>query len=62
MKQMFHTQLRSVIFWVFVVLAVCAVVFHASPTHAATEAAARVVKYSKEDIESASKVEDERNV
>jgi type IV secretion system protein VirB9 len=27
-----------------------AAVFHASPTHAATEAAARVVKYSKEDI------------
>jgi type IV secretion system protein VirB9 len=35
---------------VFAVLAVGAVVFNASPTHAATEAAARVVKYSKEDI------------
>ncbi len=50
MKQMFHTQLRSFFFRVFAVLAVAAVVFHASPTHAATEAAARVVKYSKEDI------------
>ena len=50
MKQMFHTQLRSFFFRVFAILAVGAVVFHASPTHAATEAAARVVKYSKEDI------------
>ena len=50
MKQMFHTQLRSFFFRVFAVLAVGAVVFNASPTHAATEATARVVKYSKEDI------------
>ena len=50
MKQMFHTQLRRFFFRVFAVLAVGAVVFNASPTHAATEAAARVVKYSKEDI------------
>ena len=50
MKQMFHSQLHSFFFRVFAVLAVGAVVFHASPTHAATEAAARVVKYSKEDI------------
>jgi type IV secretory pathway VirB9-like protein len=50
MKQMFHTQLRSFVFRVLVVLAVGAVVFRASPTHAATEATARVVKYSKEDI------------
>ena len=50
MKQMFHTQLRSFFFRVFAVLAVGAAVFHVSPTHAATEAAARVVKYSKEDI------------
>ena len=50
MKQMFHTQLRSFFFRVIAVLAVGAAVFHASPTHAATEAAARVVKYSKEDI------------
>ena len=50
MKQMFHTQLRRFFFRVFAVLAVGAVVLNASPTHAATEAAARVVKYSKEDI------------
>src|SRR5208282_4466445 len=34
----------------FAVLALGAAVFNASPTHAATEAAARVVKYAKEDI------------
>ena len=50
MKQMFHSQFRSFFFRVFAVLAVGAVVFQASPAHAATEAAARVVKYSKEDI------------
>jgi type IV secretory pathway VirB9-like protein len=50
MKQMFHTQLCTFFFRVFAVLAVGAAVFHVSPTHAATEAAARVVKYSKEDI------------
>ena len=50
MKQIFHTQWRSLFLRVFAVLALGAVVFHASPTHAATEAAARVVKYSKEDI------------
>lgn len=50
MKQIFRTQLHSFFFWVFAVLAVGAAVFQASPTHAATEAAARVVKYSKEDI------------
>jgi len=50
MKQMFRTQLHSFLFRMFAVLAVGAAVFHASPTHAATEAAARVVKYSKEDI------------
>ncbi|MGB6876964.1 MAG: TrbG/VirB9 family P-type conjugative transfer protein, partial [Candidatus Acidiferrales bacterium] len=50
MKQMFQTRLRSFFFRVFAVLAVGAVVFNASPTHAATEATARVVKYSKEDI------------
>ncbi|MGA7174845.1 MAG: TrbG/VirB9 family P-type conjugative transfer protein [Candidatus Acidiferrales bacterium] len=50
MKQIFHAQLRSFFFRVIAVLVVGAVVFHASPTHAATEAAARVVKYSKEDI------------
>ena len=50
MKQIFHHQSQSFFLRVFAVLAVGATVFHASPTHAATEAAARVVKYSKEDI------------
>ena len=50
MKQMFRAQLYRHFFQVFAVLAVGAAVFHPSPTHAATEAAARVVKYSKEDI------------
>jgi type IV secretion system protein VirB9 len=47
---MFHTQLHSFLFRVIAFLALGAGVFHATPTHAATEAAARVVKYSKEDI------------
>jgi type IV secretory pathway VirB9-like protein len=50
MKQLFHTQLHSFLFRVIALLALGAGVFHATPTHAATEAAARVVKYSKEDI------------
>jgi type IV secretory pathway VirB9-like protein len=50
MKPMFHTQLHSFLFRVIALLALGAGVFHATPTHAATEAAARVVKYSKEDI------------
>lgn len=50
MKQLFRIHPRSFLFRVFVLLAVGAAVFHASPTHAATEVAARVVKYSKEDI------------
>jgi type IV secretory pathway VirB9-like protein len=43
-----HRQLQRLFLPMFVVLAVA--VFHASPAHAATDAAARVVKYSKEDI------------
>jgi type IV secretion system protein VirB9 len=50
MKQMFQTRLRRFFFRLFTVLAVGAVAFNASPTHGATEATARVVKYSKEDI------------
>ena len=50
MKQMFHFQARSFFFRVFAFLAMSVIAFHASPTYAATEAAARVVKYSKEDI------------
>ena len=50
MKQISHRSSHSVFLRVFAVLVVGAATFHASPTHAATEAAARVVKYSKEDI------------
>lgn len=50
MKQISHRQSHGLFFHLFAVLAVGAAVFHASATHAATEAAARVVKYSKEDI------------
>src|ERR1700674_4815695 len=50
MKPMFHIQLHSFLFRVIALLALGAGVFNPTPTHAATEAAARVVKYSKEDI------------
>ncbi|MGB9420082.1 MAG: TrbG/VirB9 family P-type conjugative transfer protein [Candidatus Acidiferrum sp.] len=50
MKQISHRQSHSFFFRLFAVLTVGAAFFHASATHAATEAAARVVKYSKEDI------------
>jgi len=50
MKQMFPTQFGSLLFRMFVLLALSSVIFDPSPTHAATEATARVVKYSKEDI------------
>jgi len=50
MKQMFPTQLGTLFFRLFVLLALSSVIFDPSPTHAATEATARVVKYSKEDI------------
>lgn len=50
MKHMFQTQRHSFFLRVlaFVVLGLAA--FHPSPAHATTEAEARVVKYSKEDI------------
>jgi type IV secretory pathway VirB9-like protein len=50
MKQMFPTQLGSLFFRVFVLLALGSAIFDPSSTQAATEATARVVKYSKEDI------------
>ncbi len=50
MKQIFHRQSHSFFLRLLIVLVVGAAGFHATPTHAATEAAARVVKYSKEDI------------
>ncbi len=50
MKQIFHHQLQRSFFRVFALLIVGAAVFQPSATQAATEVAARVVKYSKEDI------------
>jgi type IV secretory pathway VirB9-like protein len=50
MKQIFHRQSCSFFLRFLIVLVVAVAVFHGSATHAATEDAARVVKYSKEDI------------
>jgi type IV secretory pathway VirB9-like protein len=50
MKQIFPHQLQRSFFRMFALLIVGAAVFHPSATQAATEVAARVVKYSKEDI------------
>src|SRR5438552_1583406 len=50
MKQIFPQQLQRSFFRVFALLIVGAALFHPSATQAATEVAARVVKYSKEDI------------
>jgi len=50
MKQICHHPSHSFFLRLLAVLVVGATTFHVSPTHAATEDAARVVKYSKEDI------------
>ncbi|HET6929180.1 MAG TPA: TrbG/VirB9 family P-type conjugative transfer protein [Candidatus Acidoferrum sp.] len=50
MKQIPHRPLHSFFLRLIAVLVMGAAVFHASGAHAATEAAARVVKYAKEDI------------
>lgn len=50
MKEFRHTQRHSLRLRSIVILIVGASGLHASPTRAATEAAARVVKYAKEDI------------
>jgi type IV secretory pathway VirB9-like protein len=50
MKHLRPVQRHSLSLPCLVVLIVSACAFHASPTRAATEAAARVVKYAKEDI------------
>jgi len=50
MKHAFHIQRHSIFLRVFAVVIVGVAAFHASPAHAASEAAARVVKYSKEDV------------
>jgi type IV secretory pathway VirB9-like protein len=50
MKQMFPSQPLRIFPPMFVMLFLGATIFHISPIHAAAEAGARVVKYSKEDI------------
>jgi len=50
MKQICHRPSPSAFLRVFAVLALGAAAFPASSTHASTEAAARVVRYAKEDI------------
>jgi type IV secretion system protein VirB9 len=50
MKHSFPTQWRNCFLRVFAVIVLGSAAFHASPAYAATEAAARVVKYAKEDI------------
>ena len=50
MKHMFGTQWQCLFLRVFAVVVVGVASFQASPARATTDAAARVVKYSKEDI------------
>src|ERR1700727_2738556 len=50
MKQVFPSQSQSCFLRLFITVLLAAVAFPLSPAHAATDAAARVVKYSKEDI------------
>lgn len=50
MKRIVHTCRRTLFLRVATAVAVAAAAFHGSTVHAATEAAARIVKYAKEDI------------
>jgi type IV secretion system protein VirB9 len=50
MKQLFPSQRQSFYLRLFTIVLFGAIAFPLSPAHAATDAAARVVKYSKEDI------------
>jgi type IV secretion system protein VirB9 len=50
MKHSFSAQRRSCFLRVFAVVVLGSAVFHVSPVQARTDAAARVVKYAKEDI------------
>lgn len=50
MKQRIHSQWQLHFLCAVAILVLSAVAFQASPAHAATDTAARVVKYSKEDI------------
>jgi Conjugal transfer protein len=50
MKHLLHVQWHARFLRVFAIVVLGAAALHASPVEAATDAAARVVKYSKEDI------------
>ncbi len=50
MKQLFRNHPQTLFLRAFVALVVGAILFRASPARAVTDEAARVVKYSKEDI------------
>jgi type IV secretory pathway VirB9-like protein len=50
MKQMLHIQPHGLFLGIFAIFIVGVTAFHAPPANAATDDAARVVKYSKEDI------------
>ena len=50
MRQMLHTQSHGIFLRIFAIVVLGVTAFHASPANATTDDAARVVKYSKEDI------------
>src|SRR3984885_7400353 len=50
MRQMLHIQWHGLFLRVFALVVLGAAVFHVSPAYGVTDASARVVKYSKEDI------------
>jgi len=50
MKDLLHYQWHALFLRVFAIVVLGAAAFHVSPVEAATDAAARVVKYAKEDI------------
>jgi type IV secretory pathway VirB9-like protein len=50
MNRLFHSSWHGIVLRVFALVVLGLAVFPPSPVHAAAEAAARVVKYSKEDI------------
>jgi type IV secretion system protein VirB9 len=50
MRQMLHIQSHGLFLRIFAIVILGVTAFHASPANATTDDAARVVKYSKEDI------------
>jgi type IV secretory pathway VirB9-like protein len=50
MRQMLHIQSQGLFLRIFAIVILGVTAFHASPAYATTDDAARVVKYSKEDI------------